>query len=266
MRKNILKWLEKKPVLYNILLLLKYRHDTEYMKQVKALRNNPNIIELQARENPSVTDGIVCDIEVGGSGDGFFALVRWTLDALYFCDCFSFIPVVRFAETSIYFDTDMPAHLNPYDYFFQQPFSEGNTYLKSKNNVIVKYDSRNRLKAEMLNGGVSYQVSEEYIVQMARIMQNYLKFNAKTAQIISEKIRLKSINETVLGIHIRGTDYKSGYRNHPQYISPDMYYPYIDHALKKYGFKKIYIATDGQYLFLYGHPLNHCSGQCLYHI
>lgn len=246
MRKKILKWLEKTPVLYNIFLLLKYRHDLEYMRQVKALRNNPHVIELLSTKKSPTASGIVCDIEIGGPKDGFFALVRWTLDALYFCDCFSFIPVIRFSTKSIYFDPNMPSTLDPYDYYFKQPFHENNINPEDSKNVIVKYDSRNRLKAEMLNGGVSYQVSEKYMIQMARIMEKYLKFNTKTAQIVSEQLKVRAVDETVLGIHMRGTDYKSNYKNHPQYISPDTYYPYIDHALKKYGFKKIYIATDDE--------------------
>ena len=246
MRNVLLKILEKYPLLYNILLIIKYRHDDDFMQIIKGLRSNSSLVEL--RENPEAPEELEkkemwCDISINGADTGFFAMVRWTLDALYFCECFGLRPYIRFSGECLYKDADMPPDRNVYNYYFEQPFSANEDSLKNAKSVVV-YDSRNRRKAEMLNGDVIYQTTEEYMDQIAKIMKKYLKFNAETQAIISEQIHKRGVHEDVLGVHIRGTDYKSNYKNHPQYISPQIYYIYIDQAIQEYVFKKIYIATD----------------------
>ena len=243
MREQLLKILEKSPAIYNVLLVLKYRKDVEFMTLVRGLRKNSELIELKENEQEGVFDGILCDIEIGTPQEGFFALVRWTLDALYFCDCFGLRPFVRFSSNTLYWDPMLDPDINPFEYYFEQPAGLDKRALE-KTKSYIKYSLRNRLKAEKLNGGVTYQVSEAYINQMAQIMKKHLKFNEKTQKIISEQLEERGVHQNILGVHIRGTDYKSNYKNHPQYVPPEVYYKYIDKALEKYKFEKIYIATD----------------------
>lgn len=243
MRIGLAKLLEKYPTLYNILLVARYRKDDDFTQMIKGLRKNPNLVELKENSVKSGENGLWCDIVIGGPNDGFFALVRWTLDALYFCECFGLKPFIRFSDDCLYYDADMPLNKSVFDYYFEQPIQEEKDFLKSAKGVVV-YKPRNMLKAEMLNGGVAYQVTEEYIIEMARVMKKYLKFNSITQQIITEKLCALGLDKNVLGVHIRGTDYKLNCKNHPQYIPPEFYYVYIDKAVKEYGFEKIYIATD----------------------
>lgn len=191
MREQLLKILEKSPAIYNVLLVLKYRKDVEFMTLVRGLRKNSELIELKENEQAGVFDGILCDIEIGTPQEGFFALVRWTLDALYFCDCFGLRPFVRFSSNTLYWDPMMAPEINPFEYYFEQPARLDKKVLEQVK-PLVKYSSRNGLKAESLNRGVTYQVSEDYINRMAQIMKKYLKFNENTQRIISEQLREKS--------------------------------------------------------------------------
>lgn len=243
MRRILVELLEKYPILYNMLLIIKYHNDDDFMQEIKGLRKNPNFIELKENLDKCDKNEVWCDISIGGPNEGFFALVRWTLDALYFCECFGLKPFIRFCDDCLYYDINMPLDMNVFDYYFDQPFQEGRDSLRNAKGVVV-YKLRNRLKAEMLNGGVTYQVTEKYIVEMANIMKKYLKFNAETQRIISEKLCILGLANNVLGVHIRGTDYKLNCKNHPQYIPPECYYHYIDRAVNEYGFDKIFIATD----------------------
>ena len=246
MRDKLRTMLGKHPFLYNILYLIKYRNDTDFMEEIQGLKSNSNLIELKEsgiEPKERVEEKFWCNIVIDGRDNGFFAMVRWTLDAFYFCECFGLNPFVEFSDSSLYHDEDMPSGKSVYEYYFEQPFLADRQTVESARGVVI-YDPRNRLKAESLNGGISYQVTEEYITQMAEIMKKYLKFNKETQRIISEQLSKRKVNENVLGVHIRGTDYKSNYKNHPQYISPEDYYVYIDKAMEEYGFEKIYIATD----------------------
>lgn len=243
MNNKLLGMIKKNPMLYDVLLVFKHRKDKDFLRQIQGLRTNANIVEFVDMPNAVSGDGILCDIEIDAPNDGFFALVRWALDALYFCDCFSLKPFIKFSQNTLYYDNSLPWGGNPFEYYFQQPLSKKEI---SDCRALIRYDSRNRLKAENLNEGISYQVTENYMEQMAVMMRKYLQFNSETQRIIEEEIKKRSVNEKVLGIHIRGTDYKLNYKDHPIYISPEIYYEYIDSALKKYEFEKLYIATDDE--------------------
>jgi len=244
MKAGVVRILEKYPIVYNILLMIRQRNDRTFVRRVKGLKDDPNLVELIQNNMQSEDASIVCHVEIGGKTEGFFALVRWTLDALYFCDCFSFKPYIRFSSDVLYYDESMSCD-NPFEYYFLQPVYPTSEVLKTAK-TLVKYETRNRLKAELLNGGISYQVTKEYIEQMAGIMKMYLRFNEETGKQIEQQLCMRAVSQSVLGVHIRGTDYKSNYKNHPQYIPPAVYYEYIDAAMKKYPFEKIYVATDDQ--------------------
>ena len=235
--------IKKNPLLFDLLLLIKHRKDRAFLQQVYGLRSNPDLVELQTNAKGSEKDGILCQIEVGGENDGFFALVRWSLDALYFCDCFSLRPYLRFSSKNLYHDPAMPAELNTFEYYFQQPFSDSDNHSGSYKTTI-QYHSRNGLKAELLNGGVNYRTTNIYIEEMAKIWRKYLRFNETTQKTIEYELKKRSIGENVLGVHIRGTDYKLNCKNHPCYITPSEYYKHIDIVFEKYHFQKLYIATD----------------------
>lgn len=245
---NMLKSKLKKILMHNdfffsVLQMYKYRNDKEYIQLVRGLRSNPNIVTLCPAkiqfEKP------VCLIEAGGKNDGFFACVRWALDGLYFCDQHGFVPVLKFSEHSLYKDEIFSEEINPFEYYFEQPTNIG---LQSMaDHSYIKYSPRNGLLAENMNKGVSYDVSNEYENSMAQVAGKYLRFNARTLQAIEEYLKDKEVNlKDMLGVHIRGTDYKKNYKNHPAYISPEGYYPYIREALASKKFQGIYLATDDE--------------------
>ena len=242
MKEQIKKIIARNPILYIFLQLCKYRKDKEYIELVRGLRDNPNIINAYKGEKNF--DKTICLVEVGGDNDGFFACVRWALDGLYFCNQFGFIPVVKFSDNSLYSDNSFPDNKNVFEYYFKQP---SNIQIKDiKKYSYIQYSSRNRLLAESLNGGVNYEVSEEYQNQMAQIMRKYLRFNDDVNTLIKQSVIERKINDKVLGVHIRGTDYKANYKNHPSYIPPEEYYSHIYEAFKMGKFNQIYLATDDQ--------------------
>ena len=242
MNERLKKWLGRNPFWYSFLQMCKYRNDREYIGLIRGLRDNPNIVNLHADvmkfERP------VCLIEAGGKNDGFFACVRWALDGLYFCDQYGFTPVLKFSDQSLYRDESFPDSMNAFEYFFEQP---AEVELQDiKNHSYIQYSSRNRLLAEGLNGGVNYEVTSVYEEKMAEIMDKYLRFNNNTRCLIEKCIKERITSDDILGVHIRGTDYKENYKNHPSYVPPEDYYPYVRNALSSGIFKKIYLATDDQ--------------------
>lgn len=259
MTKHIKRILEKSPLLSAAAQLIKYRNDAEYIALVQGIRNNSNIIELKQQSYKYDEHKTVCLIKAGGKADGFFACVRWALDGIYFCDTFGFVPYIIFDEKSLYKDSSMPANMNPFMYFFDEPYEADIKHVH-----YINYNARNRLFAERLNGGINYSVTREYIEVMGALMKKYLHFNSATLSKINEELDERKIDASLLGVHIRGTDYKANYKNHPKYIEPKEYYPLIDAAMKKYGFSGIFLATDDkdildEFMIHYGKEKVRCA-------
>lgn len=240
MKERLKKYLIKHKILKILVEVFIKRKDELYIETVSELMYNPNILCFE--EGTYKEQTTLCVIQAGEKSDGFFACVRWALDGLYFCDHFGIKPIVKFAEDGLYVDDKMPKNQNSFEYYFK-PTSEYSEE-DAKKHLTVKYCSWNRMLAERLNGGVNYKVSTLYIDEMSKIMSKYLQFNNTTEECVEGMIKKMSVNNSILGIHIRGTDYKGNYKNHPICSCPDDYYPFIDGAIARYGFSKIYVATD----------------------
>ena len=234
------KYIRKTKVLFTILQLIKYRNDDDYTYLARGLRNNPNIIEIQTGKKTFKRP--ICLITAGGPNDGLFACVRWMLDGLFFCKTYSFFPVIRFPDSSLYKDNLHSINDNVFDCYFDQPINYKEFMLNEYS--YIKYSGRNRLLAESLNDGVNYEYKHEYVETMSEIWKEYVKFNVKIENEIFENKECLLIDDSVLGVHIRGTDFKANYKGHPKYIPTKDYIKQIDEALKNNMFKKIYLATD----------------------
>ena len=234
--------MNKNSWIYLCLKVFKNRKNKNFIDNISNINNDFQFVKMEKNINCK-NDKCVCKIIAGGKNDGFFACVRWAIDSIYFCDYYALNPVILFPEDSLYKDKDDTFNINPFEYYFRQPLNNSINDLKEAN-TIIECCGRNRNLAENLNNGISYKTSDEYINEMAKIVKKYLKFNDETKSKIEEELKERKIENDVLGVHIRGTDYKKNYKNHPTYIPIEMYYEEIDKALQQYGFKKIFIATD----------------------
>lgn len=247
MKKELKAFLKKNPMLYSLALIISHRKNADFLQYVIGAKENPNYIRIMENEKEDSVKRPACIISVGTHNDGFFACVRWALDGLYFCDRCGFLPYIEFSKDSIYKDENVfEKEKNVFEYYFENVCEI--TPQNIVEHSIVEYTPRNALLAERMNGGVNYEVTEKYISEMARIAQKYIRFNEKTISVIKNALDDLNVNNDTLGIHIRGTDYKSNYKNHPIFVEVTDYYPHIDYALDKLNFKKIFVATDDQQL------------------
>ena len=241
-KKKIISILKRFPSVFAVVNVIRNRNNEEYLSLVNGLDNNPNVALLYPKKDDLYTGKPVCIIQAGTKNDGFFACVRWALDGIYFCDQLGLIPVVRFSKDSIYKDNIFPDDINVFNYYFSE-VSDIN-YIEIDKYPKVIYHPRNTLMAENMTGGIVYNVTPEYIETMAHVMEKYLHFNENVTDSIERHIDKIGIDDSVLGIHIRGTDYRKKYRNHPVFIPSEDYYHEIDMLLEKKFFSKIYLATD----------------------
>lgn len=236
------KILKNYPWMYNMLRCYANRKNKKFITNMLRVEKDPFLVTIKQNGNKSF-GAMLCEIHPIGNNDGFFASIRWTLDALYFADELGLVPVVTFTNESMYYDETYSKTLDPFQYYFN-PVSRFTTNDIAEAKSVIVYSGNNRLLAESLNTCVGYKVSEKYIQTMAFIMHKYLSLNEKTVHYISSEIEKLNLDTHTLAVHIRGTDYKNGYKNHPCYIPPEAYYPYIDDAIKNHGMNLIFLATD----------------------
>ncbi len=226
--------------LYPVLRIIKNRKNQNIVRAYLDV-NDCSTIRLVRNDDACIQD-MVCEIVAGGANEGFFACVRLALDGLYFCDQFGLKPVVMFPEKSLYRDASR-TEANAFNYYFKDTSEYAINDLE-KIKTIALYSGRNTLYAEAMNGGVSYKTSKVYIERLAEVMKKYLHFRDDVLAQVRECKAQMGIDESTLGVHIRGTDYKGNYKNHPVYVTVEDYIKAMDEVLKMGAFTKVFVATD----------------------
>lgn len=242
-KEEIKKILSNFPTLYALVKVINNRHRNEFISFINGYNENPEIVIAHPKKKETYTGKPICKIVAGTREDGFFACVRWALDGLYFCDSFGYLPIVEFPNESIYKDISVFAdEVNPFEYFFEK--TDGDITNALDEYPRVEYCTRNYFWAENLNGGISYKVSQNYIDKMAIIMSKYLSFKKNVLEHVQKTNSTLCLNERTLAVHVRGTDYRKNYRNHPVFLETKDYYNAIDSVLNKGKFDRIFLATD----------------------
>lgn len=170
---------------------------------------------------------------------GFFALVNCILNRLYYADRLGLVPVIKLPTTLLYYDGTFGD--NVFEYFFM-PISDI-AYADAIQAFNLVY-SQERHSQFNLCGKPGYLLSEQGVENLASIWKKYFKFNQHTLEGLNKDMLISTNDNKVLGVHIRGTDFKNKNKNHPIAISYKQYYEKIQELYSKGGYEKIFVATD----------------------
>lgn len=184
------------------------------------------------------------------NGDlGFFAMYRYWLEYLYFADVCGYIPVIDVGKDFAYYDNSLIMNTkNVFEYYFIQPTSINVTEAKHSSKVIFS-DIIHRQMVELIFTGKRshYDCSLRYLQFMGYIARKYLKYNVATQNYIDRGIAELGFKEQkVVGVHIRGTDFRKKYNNHPLFVTEEECFNAIEHLFDNKEYSKIFLATDDQ--------------------
>lgn len=194
-------------------------------------------------------DKIIYYIYEDGENLGFFAMYRAWLEYLYFADVCSYTPVIRagknfpYRENMLVYGTG-----NPFEYYFNQPAAIQVQEAKKSNKVITSDLIHRQMVELVLTGKYShYKYTDRYMNEMAQIVKKYIHFNNHTMKYVSKGMGLADFEkEEILGIHVRGTDFRVQYDNHPVYVAEEEFFREIDRIFDKNTYTKIFLATDDE--------------------
>jgi hypothetical protein len=213
--------------------------------------NNNNII-IFTRGGGKNRDKIVCIIEFPPewlASAGFCAIFNRTLNGLYFCERFKFIPVIKGWDSCPYYDGIVNNTDNVFQYYFKhvsditiEEAEQSSIFIMASNQNMDIAWTENNLKAW-------YDPPEEYISAMGIIYNKYIQMNLCTGNQIKNDIISLLNNKKTLGLHYRGTDMAVNANGHPISLTYDDYRSYIQGTVKEYEYEQIFLATDDS-LFL----------------
>ena len=223
--------------------------DQRFVQTVKETGKRPEFVFLEKGEGDRITAPFY-HIYMEESKSGFFADHNKLLEYLFFADFYQLTPVVEYTDQFCYAESHpVNGTTNPFEYFFEQPAGVGLDEMRNSSTIIHSRKDNIMLAKNLNVKQDGYTKSENYLEQMARISSKYIRLQPRIREWIEkeqEKNIFFAVQGNILGVHIRGTDFKRNYNGHPVAVSLDEYEEEVDNLLNCKKYEKIFLATDDE--------------------
>lgn len=224
------------------------RKDSRFVKNVMDVSADYSLVNMEELGGAEGS-GCIYHIKMEPSYSGFFADHNRLLSLLYYADYYGMNPVVEYSEKYSYRE-EHPVNGtdNPFEYYFEQPCGIGIEELGKYRGVLCSR-KENAALAGRLNirvGSGGYGMTEEYITALGDVSRKYIRLNKTVAPMIEESLHQTIQDRSVLGVHLRGTDFKKNYNGHPICVGPEEYLNAAGELMNTEDFKydSIFLATD----------------------
>lgn len=222
----------------------------DYLKQLFA-KNDTKDIDIFCQKykhyGSANRDKVLYYIEENSINLGFFAMYRYWLEYLYFADICGYTPVIC-ADDHFTYKEDRPLYgtANSFEYYFVQPSAISPEEAKRSNRVILSDAVHRKMVELVLTGKTShYKYNSRYLHMMGHIAGKYMTFNHMTKEYIEDSLKKLDFGKgKILGIHVRGTDYRAKFNNHPVYVTEEDCFAAIDGLVRKGAYDRLFLATD----------------------
>jgi len=236
------KFLSKHKKLNYLQRTFRRRKNAEFVNDVMEMDKNPSYIKICNEDKANGKIVYVC--ETMGC-DGFFAELRFILHEIYFADKYGFIPVATMPACSCYAEkVKVNGTENPFEYYFN-PVSNVDYKTAKEEYAFVRHSWVQRRQIEKDSGMIenNYLITDKYIETVANIVNKYLHYNYTVNQYINENVK-DIIDKNILGVHVRGADFKREYKNHPFIVTVDEYLEKAKEEFANGGYDGVFLATD----------------------
>lgn len=188
---------------------------------------------------------LVYMIKVNGKYSGWFSIMNKILSALTLADSYGLTPVIDMGYSALYSEPSMVVSGIPlFEYYFCQPSRIQLTEVKDCRNVIYVTDSHCTFVDSIFRNNEQYIQESKGVQQLASVIAKFISLNTKTETYISKKINETLVGNKILGVHVRGTDFKVGFNDHAIYVTTEEYIEHVQKTIEKYQYDRIFLATD----------------------
>ena len=246
---------------YVLAQCISHKKDPKYIRLIRGYYDNPLdyttfLVEHKGEKHP---DKIIYVISFGEPDEddpynsqkrygGLCALLRRSLSGMKFPDMTGMTPTVLWGTASWYHDTGMdPITKNVFEYYFEPISCIPHEEIKECRNVIEPNFATNRYFAiEKVDDVLGhYRIDQEEIEKLSYLYKKYVHLNQKTREYLEEQVgKIINRNGGILGVHVRGTDFSLGTKDHPVMILPEEYIEKVKEIYSTGAYHKIFIATD----------------------
>lgn len=259
--KKIKNLIKKSDRFYVIARCIKSINDPNYRKLVKGYFEICDyasiLIEHKGEKYP---DKIIYHIgffvphnkkDVGKNAGGIAALLRYTLYGMIFPVDLGMIPVVEWGSKSVYYEPGMDTvTLNVFEYYFEPVSKICSKEIDDCKNVVDVFEINRGLKNSSIvmeripDLFACYHIGQDEIERLADLYKKYIHLNDKTKEYIEEQINEILDEGSILAVHIRGTDFNLGVKDHPIVITAEEYLETVKKVFAEGKYEKIFLATD----------------------
>lgn len=232
--RNILKRNNFASAVYRLLTI------EECRQRLTELGRNPRMFRFacQGEENPGKN---VYLMHFGATVSGMFYLVTETLYLLEVAERFHFTPVVEWSHDVPYSTSD---DTNPFLLFYQ-PVSDISVESAKKSEAVAYAQSWDCAYGER---PILYDFSQDKLERLAPLYGKYLKLQPELQAKINGEIKeiLGAAFGKVLGIHVRGADWKKPIAGHPIIATEEEYLHAAQEMMREFRYEKVFLATDSE--------------------
>lgn len=242
-------FLRKHPKIDYWLRAFKYSRNKEYVRISRAIFRDPNLLYFHTN-GAEYPGSYFYDLYIDAPSKGFFALLNQTLDGLKYAERFHLIPVVTWSDSCLYKeDHKVNGSDNPFFYFFEEINDLDRNSVKNAKNVLSYNYGQRAIDMYHPFGVVAKtiidnNIYDEYINESAAVYGKYIRVRQPIMDSIHSLQERIGFSGSVLGVHVRATDFSKGYINHAVMAASNEYIDAAKAALEQKDFDKIYLATD----------------------
>lgn len=172
---------------------------------------------------------------------GFCSLLRVTLLHLAYANRMGFTPIVSWEKCLLYSEQDIfNGTQNSFEYFFENTSHISINEIYESDLVVhaKKYDT------QMYVEKLSYFVQESELEILADTIKANLRFNILGIEEIDKPCSILLKRGKVLGVHVRGTDFRNEFSRHPVMVTLDEYCDTVKKIFDSGCYDYIFLATD----------------------
>lgn len=208
----------------------------EFRRRVQALSQNELLVA--ERLGTLNDDKMIYLIQRDNTG-GLLAYWSETVSKLIIADKLGFVPVIKWGKTAPFSENYLVnGKYNPFEYYFQQPCGIG--VEEAEKSRFVLYSTK--MDGEKYR--YHYFEPEKKIEDYAAANKKYIKLQGELEKIFYEEIQQLFADNEVIGVQIRGADFRIGLKGHPAVIDVSDYIEETRRIIEGNSKLKIFLATD----------------------
>ncbi len=180
---------------------------------------------------------IFCIDEASTQYSGFFSVLNNIVSGLCLCDRYGFIPLIGFHHSELYCKTGSETDF--FDSYFDRTVLPAVSASDAFNLIRSKPEHLSLLGTNRI-----YDQDNPLIKEFSSVIKNYLRYNPATEDYLNNNVAGTIRAHKTLGVHVRGTDYKKGYRGHARIVLPQEYLEHTVLTMKSGLYDRVFLATD----------------------